>query len=48
MTERLHENEAKAEELTRNWASKWKESHKIIEVKESYLVQIFASARASG
>ena len=34
MTERLHENEAKAEELTRNWTSKWKESHKIIEVKE--------------
>ncbi|CAB4019103.1 kinesin KIF16B [Paramuricea clavata] len=31
MTERLHENEAKAEELTRNWTSKWKESHKIIE-----------------
>ena len=32
MTERLHENELKAEELTRNWTSKWKESHKIIEV----------------
>ncbi|XP_046847868.1 kinesin-like protein KIF16B [Xenia sp. Carnegie-2017] len=31
MTARLHENEAKAEELTRNWTSKWKESHKIIE-----------------
>ena len=36
MTERLHENEAKAEELTRNWTSKWKESHKIIEVNEIY------------
>lgn len=36
MTERLHENEAKAEELTRNWTSKWKESHKIIEVKQIY------------
>ena len=37
MTERLHENEAKAEELTRNWTSKWKESHKIIEVKEKFV-----------
>ncbi len=39
MAERLHENELKAEELTRNWTSKWKESHKIIEVKETYLVR---------
>lgn len=33
MTERLHENEARVEELTKNWTSKWRETQKIIEVK---------------
>lgn len=32
MTERLHENEARVEELTKNWTSKWRETQKIIEV----------------
>lgn len=31
MTERLHENEARVEELTKNWTSKWRETQKIIE-----------------
>lgn len=34
MTERLHENEARVEELTKNWTSKWRETQKIIEVKK--------------
>ena len=33
MTERLHQNEARVEELTKNWTSKWRETQKIIEVK---------------
>lgn len=32
MTERLHQNEARVEELTKNWTSKWRETQKIIEV----------------
>ncbi|XP_068717319.1 kinesin-like protein KIF16B [Montipora capricornis] len=31
MTERLHQNEARVEELTKNWTSKWRETQKIIE-----------------
>ncbi|XP_022801336.1 kinesin-like protein KIF16B, partial [Stylophora pistillata] len=31
MTEKLHENEARVEELTKNWTSKWRETQKIIE-----------------
>ena len=34
MTEKLHENEARVEELTKNWTSKWRETQKIIEVIE--------------
>ena len=37
MTERLHENEARVEELTKNWTSKWRETQKIIEVKTTGL-----------
>ena len=37
MTERLHQNEARVEELTKNWTSKWRETQKIIEVKINYL-----------
>ena len=35
MTERLHENEARVEELTKNWTSKWRETQKIIEVNKT-------------
>ena len=35
MTERLHQNEARVEELTKNWTSKWRETQKIIEVNKS-------------
>lgn len=35
MTERLHQNEARVEELTKNWTSKWRETQKIIEVKNA-------------
>jgi len=37
MTERLHQNEARVEELTKNWTSKWRETQKIIEVKNELL-----------
>lgn len=32
INERLHQNEAKVEELTKNWTTKWRETQKIIEV----------------
>ncbi|XP_048586008.1 kinesin-like protein KIF16B isoform X2 [Nematostella vectensis] len=31
INEQLHQNEAKVEELTKNWTSKWRETQKIIE-----------------
>lgn len=39
MTERLHENEARVEELTKNWTSKWRETQKIIEVNKTELMR---------
>ena len=41
MTERLHENEARVEELTKNWTSKWRETQKIIEVSLKQLGRKF-------
>ncbi|PFX18788.1 Kinesin-like protein KIF16B [Stylophora pistillata] len=37
MTEKLHENEARVEELTKNWTSKWRETQKIIEDGMTYI-----------
>ena len=42
MTERLHQNEARVEELTKNWTSKWRETQKIIEVNPYFFCVVLS------